>query len=184
VSLSGEKFVRDFNSSVDSKDIDQCCRGNQPDGAVPGHVITMNAAAPEGTPPRRIKTLFCKNVLTGKLEKPEQTLFGGSLHQVPPAPLGHPIAIIPPEYVTENFVTTGVKGCSPWAASPFGGERGSPSLLLMRSTELRGKNNDFLMPKICDKCHRSAVPGRDHESGRLTKKSSFSFSGIREKRLF
>jgi hypothetical protein len=62
---------------------------------------------------------------------------------LPPPPLGHPpIAITPDKVEKYSLKKRGSRGCFPWAASPSGGERGSPSKLPQRISELQ-KKEDF-----------------------------------------
>ena len=62
------------------------------------------------------------------------------LFMLPPSPLGHPpIGITPDRVEKYHEKKRGSGGCSPWAASPSGGERGSFSKLPKSINEQRQK---------------------------------------------
>jgi hypothetical protein len=94
-------------------------------------------------PPREVLVAGFFLWLGGSVEIPgrnKQSLPGGSLHIVllPPPP-GHPPVAIIIRRLIKNPTKEGVRGCSPWTASPTGGERGSPSELLQSISEQRRK---------------------------------------------
>jgi hypothetical protein len=80
---------------------------------------------------------FKKPGFVETLEKQSIVLGGSFLHRASaPAASGIPhIAIIPDNVENNLRKKRGSRGCSPHAASPSGGERGSPSWLPQRITE-------------------------------------------------
>src|SRR5208337_1878111 len=106
----------------DIDDIPFALRGNLQAGPVHGYTLYLSLAS-------RFKKQFPMSFLRPEPKKVSSlnALGGSSTMCFRPRRVGIPYIGIAPQKVNKKFSKWGSRGYSPWAASPSGGERGSPS---------------------------------------------------------